>query len=51
MPWLQNNHPDIFPDPAVFRPERWLEAEARGEYLTRYLTSFSKEPRMCSGIK
>lgn len=51
MPWLLNHHPTIFPDPETFRPERWLEAEARGEHLTRYLVSFTKGTRMCLGIQ
>jgi hypothetical protein len=50
-PWILNNHPDVFPEPKVFRPERWLEAEARGEHLTRYLTTFTKGSRSCLGIK
>ncbi|KAF1945984.1 benzoate 4-monooxygenase cytochrome P450 [Clathrospora elynae] len=49
-PWLLNRHPDVFPDPDAFRPERWLEAEARGEYLTRYLVTFAKGSRGCLGI-
>lgn len=51
MPWLLNRHPDIFPDPDAFRPERWLEADARGERLDRFLVTFSKGTRMCLGIK
>ncbi|KAH7386033.1 benzoate 4-monooxygenase cytochrome P450 [Pyrenochaeta sp. MPI-SDFR-AT-0127] len=50
IPWLLNRHPDVFPDPDVFRPERWLEAEAQGERLTRYLVTFTKGTRICLGI-
>ena len=45
------NHPDVFPDPHIFRPERWIEAKARGEYLDKYLVTFSKGSRACLGIK
>jgi len=38
---------DIFTDPAVFRPERWLE---RPE-LERYFVPFGKGSRQCLGIK
>ncbi|KAH7092140.1 benzoate 4-monooxygenase cytochrome P450 [Paraphoma chrysanthemicola] len=50
MPWLLNRHPDVFPDPDVFRPERWLDAARHGQNLTRYLVTFSKGSRMCLGI-
>ncbi|KAI8943078.1 hypothetical protein NX059_001110 [Plenodomus lindquistii] len=50
MPWLLNRHPDIFPEPDAFRPERWLEAAARGERLDKYLVTFTKGTRMCLGI-
>lgn len=49
-PWILNHNPDVFPDPFKFRPERWLEAEARGENLTRFLTTFTKGTRICLGI-
>ncbi|KAI4659907.1 uncharacterized protein J4E79_005709 [Alternaria viburni] len=49
-PYLLNNHPDVFPDPHIFRPERWIEAKARGEYLDKYLVTFSKGSRACLGI-
>ncbi|ESK89624.1 hypothetical protein Moror_8638 [Moniliophthora roreri MCA 2997] len=39
---------DIFPDPARFYPERWLED--RDHLLDRYLVSFGKGPRACLGI-
>ncbi|KAG9194222.1 hypothetical protein G6011_04257 [Alternaria panax] len=50
MPYLLNSHPDIFPDPYVFRPERWIEAKARGEHLDKYLITFTKGSRACLGI-
>ncbi|KAL1798300.1 hypothetical protein ACET3X_002337 [Alternaria dauci] len=50
MPYLLNSHPGVFPDPHVFRPERWTEAKARGEYLDKYLVTFTKGSRACLGI-
>ncbi|CAG8974306.1 hypothetical protein HYALB_00011976 [Hymenoscyphus albidus] len=37
---------ELFPDPMVFRPERWL----KNKDLHRYLLPFSKGPRSCLGI-
>ncbi|KAI3601174.1 benzoate 4-monooxygenase cytochrome p450 [Moniliophthora roreri] len=39
---------DTFPDPTVFRPERWLED--KDHRLDRYLVSFGKRPRSCFEI-
>lgn len=41
----------IFPDPATFSPERWLEAEREGFPLQKYMVSFSKGSRQCVGQK
>jgi len=48
--------PAIFPEPEVFRPERWLTKSDDGmlrirEELDKYLVIFGKGPRMCQGIK
>ncbi|PPQ71154.1 hypothetical protein CVT24_009835 [Panaeolus cyanescens] len=43
-----HRNPDIFPEPEVFNPERWLKADANE--LDKYLVSFSKGPRSCLGI-
>ena len=43
---LIHENEDIFPDPRVFRPERWLE----GNRLQRYLTPFTRGSRACLGI-
>lgn len=40
--------PSIFADPEAFTPARWQGKEAAG--LDRYLVSFSKGPRSCTGI-
>ncbi|KAL4925392.1 cytochrome P450 [Aspergillus undulatus] len=34
--------PFLFPDPTCFNPGRWIEATARGENLTRFITAFGK---------
>jgi cytochrome P450 len=46
---ILHRNPDIFPDPYVFKPERWLQKDAAE--LEKYLVSFSKGPRSCLGIK
>ncbi|KAF5379295.1 hypothetical protein D9757_007640 [Collybiopsis confluens] len=48
-------NPELFPDPAKFKPERWLDRAPRVENTTeinsdRYLVSFSRGPRACVGI-
>lgn len=42
--------PDKFPEPHQFRPDRWIEAESRGERLDRYLVTFHKGNRSCLGV-
>lgn len=47
---MVNNDPSIWgPDAALFRPERWLEPNAKG--LDKYLATFSKGTRICPGIE
>lgn len=49
---LIHENEEIFPEPEVFRPERWLnEKGERHNSLTPYLLSFSKGSRQCIGIK
>jgi cytochrome P450 len=43
--------PEIFPDPHVFDPDRWLRAAAKGQRLDKYMISFGKGTRMCVGMK
>lgn len=38
-------HPDVFPEPKLFRPERWIE----NPRLERYLIAFSRGSRNCLG--
>lgn len=42
---LFQRHPDIFPDPTTFKPERWLG----NPRLDKYLIGFSKGTRACLG--
>ncbi|EEB93218.1 hypothetical protein MPER_08156 [Moniliophthora perniciosa FA553] len=46
--WFVHMNPEIFPDPARFYPERWLEDKEHA--LDRYLVAFGKGPRSCIGI-
>ena len=45
-----HDNPKIFPDPDVFRPERWLESPAERISLEKYLCNFSKGTRACLGM-
>jgi cytochrome P450 len=47
-----HHNPRIFPDPDVFKPERWLDTDGKVRTdLQRYLLSFSKGSRQCLGMK
>ena len=41
----------IFPEPRVFRPERWLPLETKGAHLQKYLVAFSRGSRQCLGMR
>jgi cytochrome P450 len=45
--YLQHNDPAVFPDPAIFQPERWLGENGAG--LDKYLVSFGKGTHGCIG--
>ncbi|KAG2417063.1 hypothetical protein HFD88_008280 [Aspergillus terreus] len=42
--------PQIFDDPFVFKPERWLD-DTNAQHLDKYMLSFSRGSRGCIGIK
>ncbi|CAI7611117.1 unnamed protein product [Penicillium glandicola] len=42
--------PTLFPEPEKFDPERWIHAAEKGEYLSRYIVSFTKGSRQCLGM-
>ena len=45
-------HPELFPDPDKFQPERWLDEQGRRHHhLDKYVLSFSRGSRQCIGIK
>ncbi|KAF2730915.1 benzoate 4-monooxygenase cytochrome P450 [Polyplosphaeria fusca] len=46
--YLSQHDPAYYPDPYVFRPERWLEAAARGEKLPLFI--FGHGARSCLGL-
>ncbi|KAI9666683.1 MAG: hypothetical protein M1821_004619 [Bathelium mastoideum] len=46
--YLLHNHPDIFPEPHEFRPERWLVDPT--DRPDQYLVHFSKGTRSCVGM-
>lgn len=49
--YLVQMNPDIFPNPHVFDPERFVTAAEKGENLGRYITNFGKGSRNCIGLK
>jgi cytochrome P450 len=47
-PWLTHRHPDIYPDPEVFRPERW-EGDLERQLPPGAYIPFGAGPRLCIG--
>ena len=45
-----HNNADIFPNPHLFQPERWLPLETEGRRLQKYLIAFSRGSRQCLGM-
>ena len=45
---LIHQNEDIFSEPGMFKPERWLGPE--NKWLERYLVPFSRGTRICLGI-
>lgn len=45
-----HSNPDIYPDPYVFKPERWLGPDAKELRNKYHMTFGSKSPRSCLGI-
>lgn len=41
--------PSIYPEPTIFRPERWLEDGEQARHKERYLVPFGKGARSCVG--
>lgn len=49
-PWIIQRHPEVFPDPEAFKPERWLLADP--EHLARMNKAwvpFGAGRHVCSG--
>lgn len=44
-----HHDPELFPSPAKFNPERWLDAET-SHRLDRYLVTFGRGARSCVGV-
>jgi len=49
-PWLTNRNQDIFgQDSNAFRPERWLESDAKTKEMEKYIFTFGYGARACIG--
>jgi cytochrome P450 len=47
-PWHMGRNENIWPDPHLFRPERWTQDETRSHARDGYIP-FSAGPRVCTG--
>ena len=45
-----HNNADKFPEPHIYRPERWLPLETEGRRLQKYLVAFGRGSRSCLGM-
>lgn len=48
--WVLHNTPEVFPDPRVWKPERWLEASPEQlSTMRKWFWAFGSGTRMCVG--
>ena len=50
-PYTLHRNPDVFPDPLVFNPERWLGDPKAVAEMKKWFWAFSSGGRMCIGIQ
>jgi hypothetical protein len=50
-PYTVHRNPDVFPDPLVFNPERWLGDPKDVAEMKKWFWAFSSGGRMCIGIQ
>ncbi|KAI0415975.1 cytochrome P450 [Xylaria grammica] len=48
--YFVHTNPEIFPNPWVFDPWRWISAQEEGEHLESRLVNFTKGTRACIGL-
>ena len=44
------HNPDLFPEPEVFKPERWTRANPDLDHVKRFDIWYSKGSRACAGL-
>jgi cytochrome P450 len=50
-PYTLHRNPDVFPDPRMFNPERWLGEAKEVAEMKKWFWAFSSGGRMCIGIQ
>lgn len=50
-PYTLHRNPDVFPDPLVFNPERWLGDPKDVAEMKKWFWAFSSGGRMCIGMQ
>jgi cytochrome P450 len=50
-PYSLHRNPEVFPDPLVFNPERWLGPEQQVSEMKKWFWAFSSGGRMCIGLQ
>jgi len=50
-PYTLHRNPDVFPDPLVFNPDRWLGDPEKVAEMKKWFWAFSSGGRMCIGIQ
>jgi hypothetical protein len=50
-PYALHRNPEVFPDPLVFNPERWLGESKKVAEMKKWFWAFSSGGRMCIGIQ
>jgi cytochrome P450 len=50
-PYTLHRNADVFPDPLVFNPERWLGNSKDVAEMKKWFWAFSSGGRMCIGMQ